>query len=248
MTTTSINNTVSNNSFSVNRNVAGTACVHSVTHSDNTNTSSHAVAKVQCGGTSGGDAFARLSVTGGQDYSIGVDNSAADGALLIKDDANPSSGNTLFKMTTAGERTLPKNSAFMAILANVTNVTGDSTVYTIPYTSSQRFNIGSNFGSNTTYTAPIDGVYIFTSATLASALNGSNSIQMHHQGTFDTTYWWGLQGGANIIDSSTTYTASKITFCYMDAGDTATTVAVVHGTTKKVDLYNPSFYGGALAC
>ena len=244
MTNNAINNTVANNDFSVNRSVAATPCVHSVTHSDDTNTASNAVAKVQVGGTSGGDAFARLSVTGGQDYSIGIDNTDSD-ALKITDDANPSTGNVLWKMTSAGERTLPLNSAFNYNAVLQSNVTGDGTAYDAQFTTS-RFNIGSDYDGTSEYTAPVDGLYMFCVEEKAKQAGASNDYRTLWYGTFPTSADFGIIFGPNILDNLSEYNISSTFFAYFDAGDTIKTTFQGINGTKVMDLDASSNFCGAL--
>ena len=89
----SINNTVQDNDFSVNRATAGTTVESSVEHSDDTNTASHAKFLAEVGGTSGGDPHVNVNIPATQDYSLGIDNTDADN-LKITDGADPSSGST----------------------------------------------------------------------------------------------------------------------------------------------------------
>lgn len=159
-TNNAINNTVQNNDFSVNRSLAGTDVVSSVIHSDNTNTASNANLLAQTGGGSGGDPFIRFDIPSGQDYSIGIDNSDSD-SLKIQDDANPSTGNTLWKMTSAGERTMPLQPAFYAYnSAAQTNVTGTGVTYTVHFDSTV-YDQNSDFNTGTyTFIAPVTGKYL----------------------------------------------------------------------------------------
>lgn len=155
------NNTVADNDFSVNRATAGTATVSSAIHSDNTNTGSHATLQATSGGASGGDPFINFLVTGAQDYSFGIDNSDSD-ALKITDDADPSTGNNIWKMTSSGERTMslqPQFSAYRSTTVN--NVTGNGANYLIIF-DSENYDIGSNYNTgNGLFTAPVAGYYLF---------------------------------------------------------------------------------------
>ena len=89
----SVNNTVQDNDFSVNRATAGTTVQSSVDHSDNTSTTSHAKFLSQVGGTAGGDPHVNFNVSGVQNYAFGIDNTDSDN-LKLTDGAGPSSGST----------------------------------------------------------------------------------------------------------------------------------------------------------
>lgn len=91
VTQNSINNTVTDNDFSVNRLGAGVTLRSTVEHSDNTNSASNAEQLIKTGGSSGGDPYVRFNVSGIQDFSIGIDNSVGDD-LKIGANANPSTG------------------------------------------------------------------------------------------------------------------------------------------------------------
>lgn len=163
----SVYNTIPDSEFSANEDTAGTGVVYSVNHSDNTNTASHAEHLVQVGGTSGGDPFYRASVTGGQDYSFGPDNTDSD-TLKITDNADPSTGNILWDMTSAGLLTLPKQPAFSASLQTAdTNVTGNGAVYAFGtnVALTELFDIGGNLSPGgaaaAIFTAPVTGKYFF---------------------------------------------------------------------------------------
>jgi len=98
----SINNTVQNNDFSVNRSGAGTACKSSVNHSDNTNTSSNAILEALSGGASGGDPFVHLQVSGTTEVSMGLDNTDSD-KWKYTTGGSPSAGSERITVQTTGE-------------------------------------------------------------------------------------------------------------------------------------------------
>ena len=78
----SINNTVQDNDFSVNRATAGTTCESSVVHSDNTNSASHAQFLSSVGGGSGGDPHVNFNVSGVGGYAVGLDNTNSDAFVM----------------------------------------------------------------------------------------------------------------------------------------------------------------------
>ena len=89
----SINNTVQDNDFSVNRSDPGTTVQSSVNHSDNTSGTSNAKFLSQVGGTSGGDPHVNFNISGVQNYSLGIDNSDFNN-LKLTNDLDPSSGSS----------------------------------------------------------------------------------------------------------------------------------------------------------
>lgn len=75
-------------------------------NTDNTNLGSHAGFETYTNSPTGGDPYYKWSVfNGGNTYSIGIDNSDSD-KLKITTGDDPSSGATLFTMTSAGNVTL----------------------------------------------------------------------------------------------------------------------------------------------
>jgi len=222
-TVNSINNTIGNNDFSVNRSTAGTAVESSTEHSDNTNTSSHARLLAQVGGASGGDPYLYLNVLSGQDYSFGIDNSDSD-ALKIQDDADPSTGNNLWKMTSAGERTMPLQPAFIGVLSgNVVNVTGNGTQYQIG--STQAFteieDQGGDFNTNGTFTAPVDGIYYLSSACILTTVTGT-AVNFYCV-TSNRTMVTSAKSGTAVKNNSGACGQQYSLLAEMDAADTATT-------------------------
>jgi hypothetical protein len=100
VTNNAANNTVAENDFSVNRSLAATPVVATISHSDNTAVASNAGLQLTVGGTtSTGDPYVNFLVTGGNTYSIGQDNTVANDPLKITTGATPSAGTDLFTLT-----------------------------------------------------------------------------------------------------------------------------------------------------
>lgn len=223
-----------------------------VTNTDNTSTASHAQILAEVGGTAGGDPFLRVSVTGGQDYSFGVENSGDDD-LVITDDADPSTGNELWNMTSSGERIMPLQPAFLANHSvTQTNITGDGTLYTVLF-DTEVFDQGGDFASNT-FTAPVAGRYLFT-----CCLNGVDYGAGHTAQDFifrasnrDSP---GITvGPAASIDVNNRLVNQSAVLVDMDAGDTCIMIFVVYNSTKTIDLRGNSIannltnFSGYLVC
>lgn len=64
------------------RSAAGADVTHEVTNSDNASGSSNAFFEAAVGGTSSGDAGVRFQISGGQNWSVGLDNSDSDAWVL----------------------------------------------------------------------------------------------------------------------------------------------------------------------
>lgn len=69
---------VSASNFIISDATAGTQLNYTLSHTDNTNGASHSSIEMLTGGASGGDPFIHFDITGGTDWTIGVDNSDGD--------------------------------------------------------------------------------------------------------------------------------------------------------------------------
>jgi hypothetical protein len=74
-------------------------------NSDNTAGNSHAKLQATTGGASGGDPFLALSISGVQDWVVGVDNNDGD-ALKIDAGSSPSTATPILELSTTGLATL----------------------------------------------------------------------------------------------------------------------------------------------
>jgi len=241
-----------NADFTFTSSTAASTRTLTVTNTDNTSTTSHAQILAETGGSSGGDPFVRVSVSGGQDYSFGIDNTSSD-ALLITDDANPSTGNTLWKMTSAGENTMPLQPAFLGyISSSLTNVTGDGTTYTVIY-DSERFDQNSDFNTGTgTFTAPVTGKYQLNTEIAVSNLAAGHTAGFIEINTSNANYRGNQYNPVGVASSGATTYCASVT-ADMDAADTAITRVRITGSTKTVTVagdgtnYSTNF-SGFLAC
>ena len=246
-TNNEINNTVAENDFSVNRSTAGTAVESSVEHSDNSNTGSHAQLLAQTGGGSGGDPFIRLNISGAQDYSFGIDNSNSD-ILKIQDDADPSTGNNLWALTSSGERVMPLQPCFHAYLdTTASNVTGNGTTYSIIF-NNELIDQGSDFNTGTgTFTCPVDGNYNFGSGVNARACAAGMTLGECDIVTSDNTFTNTKTPAKEFIAANGDVMFQASTKTPMDAADTAYMDITITGGALVVDIvglnYETYFYG-----
>lgn len=249
--------TSANGNFTFTTATAGTDRTLAVTNTDSTGAAaSHAHLHLQTNSASAGDPYVRFDISGGQDYSLGVDNSSTD-ALLITDDTNPSTGNTLWKITSAGERTIPLQPAFLAYLASDDlNVTGNGTEYTIGTNTAltEVFDQNGDFNTNGTFTAPVSGRYFFVGVARLYNLTAAATYGIIKIVTSNRTY--NNVGECNIggVRSSNNATSLLVTaFADMDAADTATLRVIVSGEgADSTDLdgdANPrTYFAGHLVC
>jgi len=212
-TQTSVNNQFLNN-VTVSESTAGTSAALLISNTDNSDTGSDAVLKVETGGASAGDAFMHFD-NNVVDFTIGIDNSDDD-SLVMSGNATPGTTNVA-RCTPDGEWTYPLQPGFNAHRTSVaSNVTGNGATYTA-ILDTEKFDIGSDFNTGTgQFTAPVTGKYMFTwvawlfdQATMntqRTILNTSNESYYTYYAR-DSSANVSSSGGVAIID--------------MDSGDTA---------------------------
>lgn len=78
-----------------------------VTNSDNTSAASRAGFEVATGGTSSGDPYVNFLISGGQTFTMGIDNSTTNDDFVISDDAALGTANRISIDGSSGRVTLP---------------------------------------------------------------------------------------------------------------------------------------------
>lgn len=215
--------------------------------SDTASSAANVVATV--GGTSAADATYQAVVSGTTTWTWGVDNSDSDAFVIA---ASSALGTTnVMRIATTGEITCPLQPAFQAYAnGDITNVTGDGTVYTCAF-NTESFDQNGDFASNT-FTAPVTGRYQLTA--MVSTFNNTAAVTTHAISivTSNTTYPFGgfTQGlpPASTAGTSAVLGKTVTMLCDMDAADTATITWRAQGTTLTIDFGANSFFAGFLAC
>lgn len=158
-------------------------------------------------------------------------------------------------LSAAGEMTLPLQPAFLAYRsANVSNVTGAGTVYTVPF-NTEVFDQGSDYNNGTyTFTAPVTGRYYFSVGIgvfgLTAAMTQATIDIVTSNRTYRSQEWsWGTTANA-----SASLTTSFSVFADMDAADTALVqLTISNGAGDTADLDGGTtpartFFAGHLVC
>ena len=180
-----------------------------------------------------GDSYVQFDINTTGEFRIGVDDDAGDAFKISQGSALGT--NDTFIVTAAGEITKPLQPAFLAYLSStVTNVTGDSTNYTIAF-DAEIFDQNGDFASNT-FTAPVTGKYYLGSNTLLGDLGATFNNAFGTIVTSNRTYF--MQYNAAIVRDLSTNTANLYIniLADMDAADTAIAKAQVGASTKTVDI------------
>lgn len=94
-----------------------------VTNSDNTSADSDAFVEVAVGGTSSGNPGIRFQISGGQNYSMGIDNASASDDLLIGGD-NDVGTDPILRIAEAGDVTVEKGNLIINAAAKQLQIQG----------------------------------------------------------------------------------------------------------------------------
>lgn len=244
MTNTIVNNEFLGGSLIVKESTAGLTTSLLINHSDDTNSASHSLVKLETGGANAGDSFISLynSVTS---FSYGLDNSDSDSFVMAESGALGTTNAAL--CNTDGYWTYPSNSAFSVNIndVNVNDVTGDDTTYRVLFNTS-RFNIGSDYDpvTNYQYVCPVSGIYMFTGQMYLTG--GECTYAVIHFERNGSCFCENLTGNS-LNNNDQAASVSCIYSC--DAGDIIKMSLRAGWTIKTYDLYGPSsitFFMGAL--
>ena len=216
----------------VGSSVSGVTNTFTVTNPSNT-ASSAARETITVGGGTAADPTLNFNVSGVTDWEMGIDNSVSDNLTISQGTALGT--NDVWRMTTAGQRTLPLQCAFDVYLsASVLNVTGDGTGYTILF-DTKRQDVGNNYNPATgLFTAPVTGTYLLvatadldgiTAGMTTSAIGIGLSSGVSYQGN-----------GYNPSGTFNTLAINVQACARMTAGTTAGISVAFSGGAKVVDV------------
>ena len=135
-------------------------------------------------------------------------------------------------LTVSGDITSSTAPAFMAYNDTTrSNVTGDGTVYTLPY-NNETFDRGSDYNNSTyTFTAPVAGAYQFHMQVYITGNNGT-IMEARITTSNEDAYYEHHTVSHDAIQMSSIF--------YMDAADTCVFKVKVGGGTKVSDVYGAS--------
>jgi len=220
MTTTGAISILAGN-VDITRDTSGAGNVSlTIDNTDNTAAASNALLDITVGGaTSIGDPFIHWQITGSTENSFGIDNDDSD-ILKITTGATPSAGTVHWAKTTAGERTMPLQPAFLAYNnANLANQTGNGAQITVRC-NTEFFDQNADFNTGTyTFTAPVTGKYKFDGVVaLYNMTAATDKVLLQLITTGNTYNLWNTSGlpsvdgimtaqGSILVDMTATDTA-----------------------------------------
>jgi len=194
------------------------------------------------------DSFLQFDINGTGEFRIGVDDADADSFKISQ--GSSLGTNDTFKMTAAGERTMPLHPAFQAYLSsNQSNVTGDNTGYTV-ICDTEVFDQGGDYNNGTgIFTAPIDGRYFFVGQISLDDLTTSHTRAVHR--LHSTTSWIYLLDAnfGAMMNPTTNLKLSGSIFMDLDAADEVYLQSTALNGAKVVDvLSGDTRFSGYLIC
>lgn len=165
----SSNNAINN---TVGASISGVTNTLTVTNPSNT-ASSAARETITVGGGTAADPTINWNVSGVTNWEMGIDNSDSDKWKLSQGTALGT--NDTMVAFVAGQVLKPLQPVFLAYpSANIPNVTGDSTFYTVVF-NTEVTDIGNNFNTATgQFTAPVTGNYHFSTFIDCFGLSAGN--------------------------------------------------------------------------
>lgn len=200
--------------------------------------------EVQVAGSTASDAFFKADISGGQNWTWGLDNSDSD-AFALSSDATLGTTNVM-RVASTGEINFPLQVAFLGVLASTAlNKTGTGTAYTLGSDAlTEVFDQNGDFNTNGTFTAPITGRYQLEGKgpLIGCTVNVGNVTSIV---TSNRTY---VMNVGRAAAGSDLYVINTI-LADMDAADTATvTVAGFGEAGNTEDISSGAFFSGYLAC
>lgn len=245
----SSNNAINN---TVGASISGVTNTFTVTNPSDT-ASSAARTLITVGGASADDAWLTWNVNSATDWSMGIDNDDSDKLVMSQ---NATLGTTnVWEMTTAGERTMPLQPAFIAFNTLLrSNVTGDGTLYTVIFDSVVR-DTNSDFDNTTgTFTASVAGSYALTAAIRPQSVSSANSAAEFQITTSNRNYYGDVYNPSNVRTINNLLNTNIGCLADMDAGDTANARFSVSFGSKTIDIFSApatdsgtGFYGFLMA-
>jgi len=238
--TNSINDQVTNNSFSIVASSNGGKVSETISQTSNSAGVS-AYKAISVAGTSAGNPYHRIAVGTTSQYALGIKVDSSNQFVLsyAASGAVPSSTAKIMTVQTAGQTNFPLNAAFWAYRSSSTNdQSGAGAMYTV-IPDTEQFDPGSDFTPvSGTFTAPVTGKYHlgFTIGwqNISAAMTQGWMFIVTTSKTFPSNYFnWNKMTVADNLATN-----SMACLFSMTAGDTAVFQSrLSNGAGNTADVY-----------
>lgn len=203
-----------------------------------------------------GDSFVQFSITGTGEFRVGVDDTDSDAFVIAQGSALGT--NNAFRLSTAGERTLPLQCMFLNSINAEANASGDGTVHDVGEIAATTSIIdrngdmteGDGAGTGATFTAPVDGMYQLNFI-LQFDIDGSggdySSVEIVTTSrTFTVSLFPTINVNAKFVGTGGDLCFSGTFFEDMSAADTAVFQFTSGPSGSQVDDIVDGYISGAL--
>ena len=211
------------------------------TTSSITTTTQTAVANIFATGKFNDGTAGAPSITFSGDIDTGIYRIGSNNMALV------TAGASALIISAAGEVTKPLQPAFLATASSQTNVTGDSTAYTVVF-DTEIFDQNSDFDGVSTFTAPITGRYQLNCTIGLTSLAAANSGNFTFVASNRSETMSGMVMGL-IKTAANNFRMTGSMLMDMDAADTCIVSTTISGGTKTVGIEATfSTFSASLIC
>ena len=193
------------------------------------------------------DSYVQYNISTAAKFRDGVDQSDSDAYKISQ--GNALGTNDCMTVSSVGEILRPLQPAFLAgISADILNVTGDGTAYTIVF-NTEVYDQNNDFNSTTgVFTAPVAGRYSFACTVLFAGLTSSHTSGTVYLVASNRTPLGAILSPAAQYNPGNSLGINFGVEVDMDAADTASIQVTISNGTKVADITTTSFFGGLLIC